>query len=106
MATSMIKTDAPAIRVIDYGCYVTTDFDARGHGTITASAFGIQPVEGYTPLCIKRFSINTEKIDITWVNVTTSGGVMGLCTANQTGVTDNFSVYVSITWVRNDLVGT
>ena len=103
---SVIKlTEAPAILKRSYSYKVTADFEARGHKTVSAANFEISAIEGYTPLLIHSFSCGTQWIEITWVNLTTSGAVMGLCTADQSAQTTDFYVYVTICFVRNDLIG-
>lgn len=102
MATSTIPNSMPYIRLESYQFYVSADFAARDHQFVGS----LTPISGYTPLLIHSFAnSNQQHIDNIWVDLNTSGSVVGLCTSNQTGSTDNFYVYLTVGWVRDDLIG-
>ena len=106
MAESKIKNNAPGIIRKGYTCRVTSDLDPRGHMFLSAAQFGITPIEGYEPLMIHAFfTSNPQQIDVCWVDATASGSVMGLCTANQSAVTTDFTATIWMAWVRSDLIG-
>ena len=105
MATSNIPRQGPYIILRSYSCSVSGTFSAREHRTYTATNFGISAISGYTPAFIHTFSSNMlPDLDIIWVNLTTSGNVMGVCTVNAAQHTVSGTLDLTIGWVRNDLI--
>lgn len=103
MATSVINDKQRMFIRKTYSGTVSVASDGRH--TISASAFGITDIPGYSIVGVWGAYSGSTNVNVRAVTPTTSGTVMRVYNKSGSGVSGSITATVKLTWMRNDLIG-